>query len=267
MMDGLVLADQVYPVMLILIMAGAGVLGGYVNHVLSGRSGTARDSIWLGLLASFLVPLFLRTIASDMLATAAKDPLQLFPFAGFCLVAAVVSRRFITGVSERFLRDLEKVEKKASHAEAEAEEAKKGTQRSEAIATAAYAVSKIAKNELSDALEAAFKAIELDPHLAGGHIQKGRTLKRMGDHMGALTAVKEGLRYCPDHPKLLYNSACYKALVGDEEGALTDLGRAAILSPELGALAETDEDLVSLRNNPRLMSIVEAGRKSHEAPV
>lgn len=116
---------------LMLIMLGSGLLGGLSNYFIlsdeGGASATAgkgfliRKSLILGITASFMVPLFLTTISSDILArpedgTFDKNYLVL---AGFCLLAAVMSKRFIEGLYEKVM----KAEAKANRAADKATEA------------------------------------------------------------------------------------------------------------------------------------------------
>src|SRR5437764_7659640 len=94
-----------YILILILIMVGAGLLGGAVNYFLSQEIDPNQKyfgrSLWLGLAASFMVPLFLNMISSNLIdsirgnAATPGDKSKLLVFAGFCIVAALSSRSFI----------------------------------------------------------------------------------------------------------------------------------------------------------------------------
>jgi hypothetical protein len=97
------------------IMVVAGFLGGGLNYLLSWRDNAESAAIWQslvgGLVASFMVPLFLNMISSNLvdsikgIAPNAGDPSKLFVFAGFCLVAAVSSKAFINTLSHRILSE------------------------------------------------------------------------------------------------------------------------------------------------------------------
>jgi len=93
------------------IMVAAGLAGATAGLALSAERPTWsrwRLSAVAGIGAALLVPLFLRTVSSNLLPAilggrAAPD--DLFVFAGFCLLAAIASRRFIEALSDRLLRE------------------------------------------------------------------------------------------------------------------------------------------------------------------
>lgn len=120
------------------IMTAAGLLGGWLNYVESekedgaatgqedrgkekgekqseeerGKGTSILQSLLAGLVASFMVPLFLNMISSGLLdsirgkESTGGDPMKLFVLAGFCLVAAVYSKTFISNLSARMLNQL-----------------------------------------------------------------------------------------------------------------------------------------------------------------
>ena len=97
------------------IMVVAGFCGGGLNYLLSRRDNAENAAIWQslvgGVVASFMVPVFLNMISSNLvdsikgIAPNAGDPSKLFVFAGFCLVAAVSSKAFINTLSHRILSE------------------------------------------------------------------------------------------------------------------------------------------------------------------
>ena len=103
---------------LVVIMLFAGVLGGLINYYLYSQQDPDTASlprcVLLGVGASFLVPLLLHFINVDLVIKSQEDPSKLFILASSCLVAAFVSRVFITTVSEQILKE-------ASFAKAEVE--------------------------------------------------------------------------------------------------------------------------------------------------
>ena len=102
----------------VIILALAGFFGGLANHLTTYESRQANErslrvrafftSVVLGLAASFMVPLFLSMISSNLIESisAPKAPTD-FPAApalvlmGFGLAASIFSRRFIELVSNR----------------------------------------------------------------------------------------------------------------------------------------------------------------------
>src|SRR6266542_1197792 len=114
------------------IMIAAGLLGGAVNYFLSQETDPNQKyfgrSLWVGLAASFMVPLFLNMISSNLIdsirgnATTPGDKSKLFVFAGFCLVAAISSRAFIRTLSDRVLREAKEAKQQALDAKADVAE-------------------------------------------------------------------------------------------------------------------------------------------------
>jgi hypothetical protein len=95
----------------------AGFFGGVINYCRSftKETGSKRKfwtCIFLGVGASFLVPLFLGMISSDLITNSRLDDKYFLVFAGLCLVAAIFSGRFIDSIGERILKKVEEQEKK-----------------------------------------------------------------------------------------------------------------------------------------------------------
>ncbi|HEX8651375.1 MAG TPA: YEATS-associated helix-containing protein [Pyrinomonadaceae bacterium] len=114
--------------LVIVVMLLAGGLGGLVNYYL-GRldnpdKANLKESIVIGMAASFLVPLFLQMISSNLLTNGNNEPLNLFILAGFCLIAAISSRAFISSLSAEVIRKAKEATQKAEQATNVAEQAK-----------------------------------------------------------------------------------------------------------------------------------------------
>lgn len=92
-----------------------GLVGGLLNYLRTRTDDAQSANLWQsvlgGVIAAFLVPLFLNMISSSLLdairgtGSDAADPSKLFIFAGFCLLAAVSSRSFIATLSDRLLKE------------------------------------------------------------------------------------------------------------------------------------------------------------------
>jgi hypothetical protein len=68
----------------------------------------------------------------------------------------------------------------------------------------------------------------------------------------ALEAVRAGLERMPDHPGLHYNYACFATLAGDTgDETFGHLRRSVELFPRFRDQARTDEDLATVRDDPR----------------
>lgn len=115
---------------LILTMFIAGFFGGTVNylHLYSKKSKGWTNYfkfIFSGIAASFLVPLFLQMISSDLVEGAREGKeKELLVFIGFCLVAAIFSRRFIETIGEKILQELKDTKATAESAKEIAETSK-----------------------------------------------------------------------------------------------------------------------------------------------
>ena len=73
-----------------------------------------------------------------------------------------------------------------------------------------------------------------------------------GDYAAAIEIASEGLAEWPEHPMLHYQLACYRALAGDRERAVEHLQIAYAGDERTRAWAAEDEDLASVREDPRL---------------
>src|SRR5208282_5172883 len=89
-------------ILLLVAMIGSGLLGGAANFLILHKDdpeyAKRSRSIVLGMVASLLVPILLKTISSDMvdkistIRFGSGVPFDYFVFASLCLLAAVYSR-------------------------------------------------------------------------------------------------------------------------------------------------------------------------------
>lgn len=115
---------------LVLLILISGILGGLANYFLERqeRGWIGYDvlkSALLGIVAAATVPLFLKIVSSSLMADAKEDALQYFVFCGFCLVAAAFSTRFLQGIGDRVLQELNEVKKSNEELKVATEEVKK----------------------------------------------------------------------------------------------------------------------------------------------
>ena len=93
---------------LVAVMLMAGVFGGLVNYYLHGQHDpevvSLPRSLVVGGAASFLVPVILSLLGSDLINQSQGDPGQLVLFAGFCLIAALASRVLIISTTDRIMQ-------------------------------------------------------------------------------------------------------------------------------------------------------------------
>lgn len=100
--------------LLLVIMVVSGVLGGAANFFLRDRMTSPDAKDWLkypvlGVVAALTVPLFLNMISSNLLEGTRTRPIDLFVFAGFCLIYVVASRRLVENVANKLLAQLDQV--------------------------------------------------------------------------------------------------------------------------------------------------------------
>ena len=76
------------------------------------------------------------------------------------------------------------------------------------------------------------------------------------DPARARELLEEGLEVWPDSPSLHYGFACWEALHGDKEKALEHLRLSIEREPEVREWAQSDDDLLSLREETGFKSLV-----------
>lgn len=111
---------NIHLLILITVMLCSGAFGGYLNYLHNFDTVEADKKanrikvkyILLGIGSAFIVPAFLKMIASDLIKeTEPYDNISYLIFAGFCLIAAIFSRRFISTIGERILEVARQAEK------------------------------------------------------------------------------------------------------------------------------------------------------------
>ncbi len=130
---------------LALLMIGAGLMGATVNMAMSTEPRIEEPPPWerwrwsviAGIGAALLVPLFLRTVSSGLLTQVLMpDPKgeDLLVFGGFCLLAAISSKKFIESLSEKLVRE---TREEAVKIRAEVEQVAQQAEKAELLATVA----------------------------------------------------------------------------------------------------------------------------------
>lgn len=107
-----------------IIMVIAGILGGVVNYGLTRPKKMDYSSLlWsvlIGIAAALLVPLFLNTISSSLLAGILEDTAKssdVYVFFGFCLLGAIASKSMIHTLTNKLLRTAEEAKDKVEDLE------------------------------------------------------------------------------------------------------------------------------------------------------
>lgn len=96
------------------IIAAAGLLGGTANYYMEQGNGAGfRKSILLGLTAAATVPLFLKTVSSNLMSECLNgDVIAHFVFFGFCTIAAIFSSKFLQSLGDKLLQEMKEVKQK-----------------------------------------------------------------------------------------------------------------------------------------------------------
>jgi hypothetical protein len=171
--------------------------------------------------------------------------------------ALLISISFIAGVFgrniiEKARRKLDEFDQKYKEKQ---EEDRRATQEASAIKEEARKA--INEQRYEEALKLLDAAMEKNPNYVNNYIEKGRALKRLGRIREALTVLQEALKIEPENPKVLYNMACYKALLMfPVDEVLADLEKAFQGDPSLRERAKTDSDLKDLAANPGFQKLI-----------
>ncbi len=103
---------------LVSLILTAGLLGGIANYFMNKP-----DTSWLwhdffkssllGLTAAATVPLFLRTVSSNLMNEClAGDVISYFVFFGFCIIASIFSAKFLQSLGDKLLQEVNQVKQK-----------------------------------------------------------------------------------------------------------------------------------------------------------
>jgi DNA-binding HxlR family transcriptional regulator len=172
---------------LVAIMAVAGALGGSINHFLTRDD--AKESylgrcLLVGVGASFLVPLFLRMVSSNLVDPKTDLPsTNYLVFFGFCLLAAISSKAFIQTLSDRLLKLAEDAKVEAQTANKKADETQKDVKDLEATAEAVITKETEPDDEgqlINFAMPSDIPAHESPPQATSGDLLNERTKRVLG---------------------------------------------------------------------------------------
>lgn len=93
----------------------------------------------------------------------------------------------------------------------------------------------------------------------------GHVYTRQGEYARGLAIDRRLVSLLPDDPTAHYNLACSLALLGSAMEALDELERAVRLGYDDAEHLTADLDLVSLREEPRFLALVERLQRDHES--
>jgi tetratricopeptide (TPR) repeat protein len=238
--------------LIVTIMIVAGIFGGLVSHAMSDskQTGGLRRSIVIGVGASLLVPVFLDMISSDLVVSSTQNPDRLLVFAGFCLIASIFSRKFITTISNKLIEEkLEKVDRKI-------EKMEQSQELQNLLNDCAFYI----ENKNFDvALRTFDEIIAKYPASSRPYLGKARTYRLLGQIDQAIQMATEAIARSDENKyKGYYNRACYKAISGKHEAPeiIKDLEIAISLHPKYAQFASSDRDLESIKDESLFKELI-----------
>ena len=101
-------------IILVSLIVAAGLLGGTANYYMekTNEAGLGK-SILLGLTAAATVPLFLKTVSSELMKECLEgNAVSHFVFFGFCTIAAIFSSKFLQTLGDKLLQEIKEVQQK-----------------------------------------------------------------------------------------------------------------------------------------------------------
>ena len=176
-----------------------------------------------------------------------EDPLSNVLLVSMSFIAGVVGKQLVELAGKRFLREAEEAGKVAGEKAAEQRVKEDLTP----VAMAAYEETVTRLNnegKLGRALDLIERLLQYDSKNIYAYVEKARALKRLGKVQEALHTVEQALLIKPNDPRLLYNRACYKAILNmSTDEILADLKDVCKAVPQYCEHARTDPDLERIR--------------------
>ncbi len=100
------------------------------------------------------------------------------------------------------------------------------------------------------------KALEINPDYDAAWYNRGIALDNLGRSEEAIASYAKAIAIKPDHDSAWYNRACCFALQNQIDLAIESLTKAISLNQEYQAMAKTDVDFDSVRDNQRFQSLL-----------
>jgi hypothetical protein len=148
------------------VMVVSGAIGGIISFFISGTVDDKPLPWWqhmvIGVGAALIIPLFLNSISAGLIKDIISDGdhSQIFVLIGFCLIAAITSRAFISTMSDKVFRELRANKREISAVKGVAEQAEiKAEEANEKAAYSQAAVSPLVEED--DVDQAASSAANL----------------------------------------------------------------------------------------------------------
>jgi len=255
------LSFNIAPFFVMLLM---GLLGGLLSWV-STHSGSKFNIYELvkhlltGLMATFMVPVFLQMIGSSLLKDISPAYQQFYVFLGMCSAVAFVSQNFANSISQRLLQD---ANSKAEHAEITAQEASAKTASIEVQQLKLQGAVHFLKDEFEQALMYFDEYLTHNPKDANTLWRKAYCLKRREKFSEAIDCINKAIEFSEKKvPALLYfNRACYKCLaLMPIESVISDLNEAVKLdevTTKKAVKSDLDIDFAGIREKQEFIDFL-----------
>jgi Flp pilus assembly protein TadD len=107
-----------------------------------------------------------------------------------------------------------------------------------------------------EALKACEKATALGPHNADAWQIKAGIMAKLNKLDEAILSYTRAIELIPAQPIFIYNRGCVYCRKGDKSNALSDLGKAVAMNPQLKSYAGTDQDYKGLWEDADFKKIV-----------
>ncbi|WP_037469776.1 YEATS-associated helix-containing protein, partial [Shewanella marina] len=259
--DGSSIAMWVHaPFFMMLIL---GLLGGVLSWLTFDNTSKLFSRICCkhiitGILATFMVPLFLQMIGSGLLDEISNTHKQFYVFLGICSAAAFVAQRFATSISDQLIKD---ANRKATQAEQKAEEATTKTYEIHIEQLKLQGSMHMIKHEFEEALILMNQYLEYNPKDSNSLCRKAFCLKRVGRIEKALEAINAAIGSL-DKPNGIYffNKACYMTLLDKNIKEIIENLELAILhggsDVKQAIIKDCDCDLKALLDKPEFISFL-----------
>lgn len=254
----------------LLMMFSFGIFGGILSWLTfdNDKSFFSKECLKhmiTGILATFMVPLFLQMIGSALLEDILSTHKQLYVFLGMCSAAAFIAQRFATSISDQLIKD---ANIKATHAEEKAEnavvKADQASSKSDELQVEQLKLKgsvHMLKKEYSEALVFMNGYLKHHPKDSSALWRKAYCLKRVKQYDEALNVIEQAIEHSPQLDGILiYNKACYMCLVGKAVKDIIQVLEEAISINASGvknALQDDlDEDLKSINKSEEFVEFL-----------
>lgn len=112
------------------------------------------------------------------------------------------------------------------------------------------------KQEHDEALVVFSRALEEQPDDLTSLMGMAWCFKRTDQLHNAISTMEQAYQSSPKEPIVLFNLSCYFCLAGDKPQALSWLGRALRMEPNLRELIPDESDFDPLRNDPDFQFVI-----------